>query len=170
MSTSAVSDASAITLMSTDIERIGSGLREMHEVYANFIEVVLALWLLARLLKIATVAATLLVIGKHISLVEKERRVTNSFSKVCLVAGIPLSIASGNAQGIWLEAVEDRVAVTSKVLGVIKNIKITGLTDVVANNIRKLRSQEVKASFPYRLYTVVVVTLCWSTLPLARIR
>lgn len=66
MSTSAVSDASAITLMSTDIERIGSGLRDIHEIYANFIEVVLALWLLARLLKIATLASTLVVIGKHI--------------------------------------------------------------------------------------------------------
>lgn len=72
MGTSAVSDASAITLMSTDIERIGSGLRDMHEIYSNFTEVVLALWLLARLLKIATVASTLVVIGEHIPLREKK--------------------------------------------------------------------------------------------------
>lgn len=163
MSTSAVSDASAITLMSTDIERIGSGLRDMHEIYSNFIEVVLALWLLARLLKIATVASTLVVIGEHIPLQETKRRVANVSSKVCLVAGIPLAVASGNAQGIWLEAVEERVAVTSKVLGVMKNIKMTGLTDVITKNVRKLRSQEIKASFPYRLYTVLVVTFCWST-------
>lgn len=123
MSTSAVSDASAITLMSTDIERIGSGLRDMHEIYSNFIEVVLALWLLARLLKIATVASTLVVIGEHIPLQETKRRVANVSSKVCLVAGIPLAVASGNAQGIWLEAVEERVAVTSKVLGVMKKHK-----------------------------------------------
>lgn len=76
ISTSAVSDASAITLMSTDIERIGSGLRDMHEIYSNFIEVVLALWLLARLLKIATIASTLVVIGEHIlPLQETKRRV-----------------------------------------------------------------------------------------------
>lgn len=64
LSSSAVSDASAITLMSTDIERIATGLRDMHEVYSNFTEIAIALWLLARLLKIATVASTLVVIGK----------------------------------------------------------------------------------------------------------
>lgn len=76
MSTSAVSDASAITLMSTDIERIGGGLRDMHEIYANFIEIILALWLLARLLKLATLASTIVVIGGHIlSLQETKWRV-----------------------------------------------------------------------------------------------
>lgn len=74
--------------------------------------------------------------------------------KACLVAGLPLAVASGNAQGVWLEAIEERVAVTSKVLGVMKNIKMTGLTDVIANNIRSLRSQEIKSSFLYRLYGV----------------
>lgn len=64
LSTSAVSDASAITLMSTDIERIASGLREMHEIYANFIDVAVALWLLARLLKLATIASTFVVISE----------------------------------------------------------------------------------------------------------
>jgi hypothetical protein len=41
-----------------------------------------------------------------------------------------------------------------------KSIKMTGLTDTIANNIRDLRSQEIKASFLYRLYTVVIVTVC----------
>ena len=84
---------------------------------------------------------------------------------MCLVAGIPLAIASGNAQGTWLEAVEERVAVTSKVLGVMKNIKMTGLTATIANNIRDLRSQEIKASFLFRLYTVFVATVCQFNLP-----
>lgn len=64
LSSSAISDASAITLMSTDIERIATGLRDMHEIYSNFTEVALALWLLARLLKIATIASTLVVISE----------------------------------------------------------------------------------------------------------
>lgn len=64
--TTAVSDTAAITLMSTDIERIGSGLRDMHKLYSNFIEVALALWLLARLLNIATIASTVFVIGMSI--------------------------------------------------------------------------------------------------------
>jgi hypothetical protein len=65
MSASAVTDASAVTLMSTDIERIGGGIREIHETYANFVEVALALWLLARLLKLATIASTLVIISTY---------------------------------------------------------------------------------------------------------
>jgi hypothetical protein len=82
---------------------------------------------------------------------------------VCLIIGIPLAIASGNAQGTWLEAVEERVAVTSKVLGVMKSIKMTGLTEVISKNIRELRSQEIKASFAFRLYTVLIITFCQYT-------
>ncbi|KAJ5157304.1 P-loop containing nucleoside triphosphate hydrolase protein [Penicillium canariense] len=148
MSTSAVSDATAVTLMSTDIERIGSGLREMHELYSNFTEVALALWLLARLLNIATLASTIVVV-------------------ICLIIGIPLAVASGKAQGTWLEAVEKRVAVTSRVLGVMKSIKMTGLTKVISHNIRGLRSQEIGASFLFRLYTVLVITFSYASSALA---
>lgn len=62
MSTSAISDATAVTLMSTDIERIGEGLLDIHEVYGNFLEVVIALGLLARLLNVATIASTVVVV------------------------------------------------------------------------------------------------------------
>lgn len=63
LSTSAVSDATAVTLMSTDIERIQNSLIEMHEIYCNIIEIALALWLLARLIGVATIAATVVVLG-----------------------------------------------------------------------------------------------------------
>ncbi|KAJ5364163.1 P-loop containing nucleoside triphosphate hydrolase protein [Penicillium cataractarum] len=148
MSTSAVTDASAVTLMSTDIERIGSGIRQIHETYSNFLEVAISLWLLARLLKLATIASTLVVV-------------------ICLIIGIPLAVVSGNAQGVWLEAVEERVAVTSKVLGVMKSIKMTGLTQVISNNIRQLRSQEIRASFFFRLYTVLITTFSYASSALA---
>lgn len=81
-----------------------------------------------------------------------------------MVAGIPLAVASGNAQGVWLEAIEERVAVTSKALGVMKSIKMTGLTDVMANNIRNLRSQEIKSSFAFRLYNILISSFCESAL------
>ncbi|KAJ6119541.1 P-loop containing nucleoside triphosphate hydrolase protein [Penicillium sp. IBT 18751x] len=148
MSTSAISDATAVTLMSTDIERIGEGLLDIHEVYGNFIEVVIALGLLARLLNVATIAATVVVV-------------------LCLIAGIPLALASASAQGTWLEAVEERVAVTSRALGVMKSIKMTGLTETIASNIRDLRSQEIQASFLFRLYGVIITTVSWVSTALA---
>jgi len=68
MSTSVAAGSAAITLMSTDIERIASCLREIHEVYASIIEVTLALWLLARLLNLAMIASTVFVICKPLQL------------------------------------------------------------------------------------------------------
>jgi ATP-binding cassette subfamily C (CFTR/MRP) protein 1 len=78
---------------------------------------------------------------------------------VCLLLGIPLGVACGDAQGVWLEAVEERVAVTAKVLGVMKNVKMTGLTETISASLRNLRSSEIKASFLFRLYETLGVTL-----------
>lgn len=66
LSTTAVGDSGAITLMSTDIERISSCLREIHEVYCSLIEIALSLWLLARLLNLAIIAPTVFVISKSL--------------------------------------------------------------------------------------------------------
>jgi hypothetical protein len=70
-----------------------------------------------------------------------------------------LAVVSGNAQGTWLEAVEERVAVTSKVLGVMKNIKMTGLTETISRSLQDLRAAEIEASFKYRLLGVIRLTL-----------
>ena len=51
-----IADAEAITLMSADIDRIGSSMPIIHEMYASLIEAALALWLLYRLLGVAVVA------------------------------------------------------------------------------------------------------------------
>ena len=72
---------------------------------------------------------------------------------------MPLAVACGKAQGIWLEAVEERVAVTSKVLQVMKHIKMTGLTETISGSLRGLRSAEIHASFPFRLYETLGITL-----------
>jgi hypothetical protein len=68
-------------------------------------------------------------------------------------------VACGTAQGTWLEAVEERVAVTSKALGVMKNIKMTGLTETISRSLRELRDAEIDASFRFRALGVVRVTL-----------
>ncbi|OJJ69537.1 hypothetical protein ASPBRDRAFT_198193 [Aspergillus brasiliensis CBS 101740] len=130
------------------IERITVGLRHIHDFYANFIEVGLAFWLMARLLGLATIAAVVVIIA-------------------CLIIGVPLAIASGDAQGTWLEAVEERIAVTSQALGVLKSIKMTGLTEVVSNNIRDLRSRDVKSSLRFRFYNVLILTFSYASSALA---
>lgn len=51
------------------------------------------------------------------------------------------------------------MTVTSKVLGVMKNIKMTGLTQTISSSLRDLRSAEIDASFPFRLYETFGITL-----------
>lgn len=40
-------EAAAVTLMSTDVDRIASSLEDLHEIWAQIIEVGLGIWLLA---------------------------------------------------------------------------------------------------------------------------
>lgn len=46
----------SITLMSTDVERITTGMRYIHEIWANVVEVGMGIWLLERELGVASVA------------------------------------------------------------------------------------------------------------------
>lgn len=57
-------DTSAVTLMSTDVERVVQGLRNFHEAWANLIEVGLAIWLLERELQVASIAPVIVAIGE----------------------------------------------------------------------------------------------------------
>ena len=56
MSTTATRDSAAVTLMSTDVERAGTGLRYVHEVWASPIDLGLGFWLLERQLGPASAA------------------------------------------------------------------------------------------------------------------
>lgn len=63
LSSISVDQSVATTLMSADVERIGTGLRQMHDVWAGLIEIGLAMWLLATQLGVAAVAAGIVSLG-----------------------------------------------------------------------------------------------------------
>lgn len=48
-------DAAAVTLMSTDVERIVSGLSMMHEIWTTIIQIAVSLFLLYRLVWVAII-------------------------------------------------------------------------------------------------------------------
>lgn len=81
-------------------------------------------------------------------------------SAVCLIAGLPLAGAAGNAQTPWLEAIESRLAATAKALQSVKAIKMTGLADVVSATIRQLRLDEIRASLRWRVLNIFVTISC----------
>ncbi|KAM5429329.1 hypothetical protein McanCB56680_000032 [Microsporum canis] len=130
-------NAEAITLMSADIDRIGYSMTLVHEIYAGFIEIAIALWQLHRLLGIAVVAPVGWII-------------------VCLILGVPLAKAAADAQIPWLEAIEVRLAATAKSLGSMKAIKMTGLAEIVSSHITNLRLDEIRASLRHRVFSILV--------------
>lgn len=64
ISLTALDNSAAVTLMSTDVERIVLGLRSMHEFWANLLQVGIATYLLQQELGVACVAPVALSIGK----------------------------------------------------------------------------------------------------------
>ncbi|OBT51212.1 hypothetical protein VE04_08393, partial [Pseudogymnoascus sp. 24MN13] len=127
----AFDNAAALTLMSTDVDRIASSLQTVHEIWANVIELSIAIYLLQRQVGVATaVTVGLVIMGTLIS--------------------TQLSKRMGPNQALWNKAVQHRVAVTSTALGSIKGIKLMGLTEHVAHQIQDLRVAELELSKAFR--------------------
>ena len=69
----AADPATSLTLMSADIERITNGWQTMHEIWANLIEIALAIYLLERQLGAACAIPIAVAIGKSTFPVDQER-------------------------------------------------------------------------------------------------
>lgn len=57
----------------------------------------------------------------------------------------------GPARMTWNRAVQKRVAVTSSTLHNMKGIKLTGLTQLVSENVQSLRTKELNLSKDFRV-------------------
>ncbi|KAK2748007.1 ABC multidrug transporter, partial [Colletotrichum kahawae] len=88
--TSAQGENSAVTLMSTDVERITQGLRVFHEAWANLVEVTMAVWLLQRELHIGSIAPVAIAIA-------------------CFLVTLCVNKFTMPRQNRWMEALQARI-------------------------------------------------------------
>ncbi|KAL4908813.1 hypothetical protein BDW74DRAFT_187329 [Aspergillus multicolor] len=139
-----ISDSAAITLMGTDAERIIANLKNLHEAWASVIELGVAIWLLERQLGIACFIPLVVSLGS-------------------VVAMIPISSRSGQAQKQWVERVQKRLAVTANVLGNMKAVQVLGLSDVLLPLVSHLRQVEVQISVRFR--KLLIWQVAFSNLP-----
>ncbi|KAJ5627096.1 hypothetical protein N7528_004523 [Penicillium herquei] len=135
-----VKDNAALTLMGTDVERIVSSFRYLHEIWASILEVAIALYLLQRQIGLSCIVPAII-------------------SLACVFGSGPLSAKTGPAQKAWAERVEERIAVTSSMLRDMKSVKILGLNHVFFGLITKLRVAELKTSTQFRKLLVWTVLL-----------
>lgn len=131
----AADDSAALTLMSADVERIIRGFLNIHEFWANTIEVALACWLLSRRIGAASAAPAVVV-------------------SCCVVLSTILARYTGPWQKAWMEKIQKRVGLTASVIGQMKHLKISGLAAPVEESIQSLRVDELETGSQYRMVIV----------------
>ncbi|KAJ5383264.1 ABC transporter integral membrane type 1 [Penicillium concentricum] len=144
MTAADLTDSAAITLMSTDVERIVANLKNLHEAWASIIEMGIAIWLLEREIGVACSIPLVISLGS-------------------VLAMIPVSNRSGQAQKEWIERVQKRLAATANTLGNMKAVHMLGLSDIILPLVSHLREYEVSTSVTFRKLLIWQVAL--SNLP-----
>lgn len=136
----AADDKAAVTLMSTDVDRIVTGLREIHELWANLIQIAIATYLLEIELSYACIAP-MVVAALSFAVITY----SSSFAKAF--------------QRKWLTQTQKRVTITSSMLGSMKGIKLSGLTQGLESIIVTLRLDEIRSSADFRLLGAYTSTI-----------
>lgn len=139
-------DTAAVTLMGADVERVYTGLRLIHEVWASIIQIALAAWLLYRQLGLAFLAPLVIVVFGF----------AGSFA---------LSRHAVRYQTAWMARVQSRIGVTSAVLSNIKDLRVSGMTSPAAALVHHEREDEIRVGKRSRVLIAISASL--SQLPQA---
>lgn len=144
----AADDSAAVTLMSTDIERVLKGASTIHEMWAGAAEVGIGCWLLEKQLGTAFVSPVIIIF-------------------VCAgVLGWVLTFV-GKKQGEWMAKIQNRVGLTSNAISNMKLYKISGVTGPVAELIQSLRVGEIKMGNQFRWLVILAAALSFSPICLS---
>ncbi|KAL4875611.1 P-loop containing nucleoside triphosphate hydrolase protein [Aspergillus karnatakaensis] len=135
-------DSAALTLMSTDMERIRQALRSIHETWASVIQAALAAWMLYRQIRIAFVAPLGVVL-------------------LCLVGVAILVRYTGDSQRAWMSGVQKRVGLTATVIASMKSLKISGLSAAVSHYMQQLRVDELAAGAQFRVIIIIAAVFAY---------
>ncbi|KAG6354150.1 hypothetical protein INS49_004754 [Diaporthe citri] len=138
-------DSAALTLMSTDMERIKMGFRSLHDIWASIIQAGLAAWMLYIRLGVVFVVPMGVVV-------------------VCFGGLAVLVNFTGDSQKAWMASVQKRVGLTATVIASMKNVKISGLSDAVRDFVQKLRVEELAAGA--RFLKIAIIAALFGFTPL----
>lgn len=148
MKLTSADDSAALTLMSTDIDRVLHGAEAAHELWANTIEVSVGCWLLYNKVGAAFVSPLVII-------------------AVCgaLLAWILALI--GKRQNEWMSRIQNRVGLTANAISNMKLYKISGITSPVADLIQSLRVGELRIGNSFRMLMILAAALGFAPLALS---
>ncbi|RFU74819.1 abc multidrug transporter [Trichoderma arundinaceum] len=121
----------AITLMSTDLDRVVAGFRVIHEMWAITSQVALGCFLLQRQVGVAFVSPIAVI-------------------AVCCVLTTALGKPIDKRLGAWMVEIEKRVSATATTVAKMKSYKISGLAEVMGSLIQSLREREISVGLRFR--------------------
>lgn len=135
-----LADGNMLTLVSTDVLRISMSLQRIGEIFAAPFEVIGVAALLANQSGVSCVAP--IAVGIIVPIM----------SALNTKRGLPL-------QRLWLDAIQQRIAYTSAVLGCSKGFKMLGLTEFLSEQVQRLRVKELADYAGYRKFVAARETL-----------
>ncbi|POR35992.1 Uncharacterized protein TPAR_03804 [Tolypocladium paradoxum] len=127
LSVATVGKSQAVTLMSTDVDRILAGLLNLHEFWAGLVQAALGSWLLFNYLGPSLAVPIALVVASFLAVATLGRHV-------------------GRFQKAWMKETQRRVAMTANVIANMKHLKISGLAAAVEGSMQRARLTELRAS------------------------
>ncbi|MCJ1436745.1 hypothetical protein MMC27_006127 [Xylographa pallens] len=139
-----VDPSASLTLMSADIERITNGWQTMHEIWANIIEIGVAIYLLECQLGAACT-------------------IPIAVAVVSLLGSVLILNVIMQSQARWLEAIEKRISATTTMLGSMKRVKMCALTDVFNTSLHGLRMDELSVSGRFRRLLIANLFFSYAT-------
>jgi hypothetical protein len=91
-------------------------------------------------------------------------RVMLTFKTAFVLVTFQIAAWSNKYQKSWIEKVEERLSVTSSILGDMRAIKMLGLSDKLFNIIDRLRQAEISESVKFRRMLISQIFFCKSYL------
>lgn len=134
-------ESAALTLMSTDIDRLASSLDSLNEIWARIIEMSIGIWLLETKLGWVCVAPIVIV-------------------AISVYGSALVTKRIGPRQAQWVKAIQRRVGITSSMLGSMKSVKMMGLSDKLFDTLDSHRIRELNFSKQFRMMSLWRLLLC----------
>ncbi|KAF4624451.1 hypothetical protein G7Y89_g13720 [Cudoniella acicularis] len=128
-------ESAALTLMSTDINRLAVSLDSLNEIWARIVEMSIGIWLLERQLGWVCVAPIVIVAASVYASSHVTKRI-------------------GPRQAQWVKAIQQRVSITSSMLGSMKSVKMMGLSSNLFDTLQNHRIRELNLSKHFRIMSL----------------
>jgi ABC-type multidrug transport system fused ATPase/permease subunit len=138
LSITALGETKAITLMSSDVERICQAILPIHSIWSSPLEIGLAIWLLQREVGLALLGPLIIT--------------TLAVSGPFLISGPMVK-----AQKVWMEKIQTRIDATAKMLQSMKGVKMLGLNSTLSSIVYQLRVDEIAKSLKMRKVFILML-------------